>query len=163
MFFPPFFFNTKSSSLLEDEHHVVVGSQNINKPRALINSENLQHSSTRTVSKRDAAHREGSRAQPALLGTSHTPAALPLWGLLEQGRGASPGLLGPEICRAERGGRVRASWAGRAAEPGCVCHRHAPSHGSLLLPGHSPAASSQQATLLAPARPVSLTRGNYEF
>lgn len=101
--FPSFFFNTKSSSLLEDEHHVAVGSQNISKPRALINSKNLQHSSTHTISKRGVANREGSRAQPALLGTSHTPAALPLWCLLEQGRGASPRLLGPQICRGERG------------------------------------------------------------
>lgn len=164
--FPSFFFNTKSSSLLEDEHHVAVGSQNISKPRALINSKNLQHSSTHTISKRGVANREGSRAQPALLGTSHTPAALPLWCLLEQGRGASPRLLGPQICRGERGAEWERErelgWLlcvprAAAGQTGCMCHKHAPSHGSLLLPAH------YRQLFLALARPVSFTRENYEF
>lgn len=56
--FPSFFFNTKYSSLLKNEHHVV-GSQNINKSRTLINSKNLLYSSTSTILNHNIPNREG--------------------------------------------------------------------------------------------------------
>lgn len=155
MFFPPFF-NTKSSSLLEDEHHVAVGSQNINKPRALINSKNLQHSSTHTISKCGVANRgEQSPARPP----GHIPHPCSLTSVVSAGTRAW-GLArtpGAADLQGRTRGRVR-EWAGMAplrAQSCCWADRlHVPqTRSKSWLPA---AASSQQATFLGSSTPSEL-------
>lgn len=124
MVFPRFFFNTKYSSLLKGEHHVA-GSQNINKSRTLINSKNLPYSIISTILNHNIPNKEGKNQTVAGLaepnppppGMFHVPPALPLRCLLEQGRGTSPGLLGPKIWRAKQDGQIRESKSGSRAAP----------------------------------------------